>query len=48
MRSRSLAILASAAVIAVGAAGWIVMRQPEQAGSQIAAQGPLFRACRRS
>ncbi len=42
MRSRSLAILASAAVIAVGAAGWIVMRQPEQAGSQIAAQGPLF------
>jgi len=42
MRSRSLGILVAAAVAAVGAAGWIVLNQPEQAGSQITAQGPLF------
>lgn len=42
MRSRSLGILAVATVVAVGAAGWIVLRQPEQTGSQISAQGPMF------
>ncbi|WP_119418368.1 DUF4340 domain-containing protein [Desertibaculum subflavum] len=44
MRAKGLTIMAGAAVVAVAAAAWIVIRQAEQTASSIGDQGPLFPA----